>query len=219
MALVGPSPFYRYIAPATPLSAVVTAYGIVETARLLGRAKHLRPLVPYAVAAATIFFCITNLPSRPGGLVFPEQYRLKYYVSSVVRPEILLVIGDLTGGGEDDPNRATVEFLRRRLNPGNEILCNYEDIPLMFYLNNPVRGGISCFRVSDAGNARFAVYRRSVGFSHDSIYEREFLKSRWIAYVMKAPDIAWGNYPDPRFHHALLTPGSPPLAVYERVPQ
>jgi len=219
MAMVAPSPFYRYIVPLTTLSAIVTAYGIVEPARLLPRAKEARWLVPTAAAAATLFFFFTNLPSRPGGLVFPEEHRLKYYLSSIVRPEIRLLIGDLSEGGEDDPNRATVEFLRRYLKPGDEILCNYEDIPLMFYLQNRVRGGISCFRVTDAGDVRFAVYRRSVGFSHASIYQREFRKSRWVSHVMKAPDIAWGNFPDPRFHYRLLSAESPPLAVLERVSQ
>ncbi len=88
MALVGPFPFYRYIVPLTTLSAIVAAYGIVELARLLPRAKDVRWLVPCTVAAATLLFLITNLPSWPGALVFPEEHRLKYYLSSVVRPEI-----------------------------------------------------------------------------------------------------------------------------------
>ena len=33
--------------------------------------------------------------------------------------------------------------------PNDEILINYEDIPLMYYLPNPIRGGISAFRVED----------------------------------------------------------------------
>ncbi len=220
MALVGPVfPFYRYIVSLTTLSAIVTAYGIVETARRLARAKDVRWLVPSAVAAATLFFLITNLPSRPGGLVFPEKHRLKYYLSSVVRPEVRFLIGDLTGDGEDDPNRATVEFLRQSLKPGEEILCNYEDIPLMFYLPNRVRGGVACFRVTDAGNVSFAVYRRSIMDCHTSIYLRELAKSRWQVHVLNAPDIATGNCPDPRYHHGILSARALPLPVFERVSQ
>jgi len=219
MALVGPFPYYRYIVPATTLSAIVVAYGIVELARLLPRAKDVRWLVPCAVAAATLFFSITNLPSWPGGLVFPEQHRLKYYLSSVVKPEIRLLIGDLTDDGQDDPNRATVEFLRQRLKPGDEILCNYEDKPLMFYLPNRVRGGVSCFRVTDAGDVRFAVYRQNLNFCHTSIYLRELRKNRWRLFALNAPDIPYGNFPDPQFHHTLLPHGSLPLQVLERVSQ
>jgi hypothetical protein len=219
MAVAGPFPAYRYVAPLTPLSAVVVAYGIVESARLLPRAKDVRGLVPAAIAAATLLFSITSLLSLPGALVFPEQHRLKYYLSSVIRPEIRLLVGDLTGVGQDDPNRATIEFIRKRLKPGDEILCNYEDVPLMFYLGCKVRGGISCFRVTDGGNARFAVYRQSVGFSHSSIYMQELGKSLWTSHIVEAPDIAWGNCPDPRFHHTLLSAGSPPLIVFERTAQ
>jgi 4-amino-4-deoxy-L-arabinose transferase-like glycosyltransferase len=219
MALVGPFPFYRYIVPLTTLSAIVAAYGIVETARLLPHAKDVRWLLPSAVAAATLFFLITNLPSWPGGLVFPEERGLKYYLSSVVRPEIRLLIGDLTDRGEDDPNRATVEFLRERLKPGDEIVCSYEDKPLIFYLPNRIRGGISCFRVTDVGKVRFAVYRRSMHDCHTSIYRREYLKSRWQGHIINAPDIAWGNFPDPRFHHTVLLARSVPLEVFERESQ
>ncbi|MCG6537855.1 MAG: hypothetical protein L7F78_24830, partial [Syntrophales bacterium LBB04] len=162
-------------------------------------------------------FSVTNILSWPGALIFPEKYRLKYYLSSVVRPEIRLLIDDLRGDGAD-PNKATVEFLRQHLKPNDEILCNYEDKPLMFYLKNRVRGGISCFRVTDESeNVRLAVYRRSVSFSHASIYLQEFGKSHWQRYVLDAPDIAWGNFPDPRFHWKLLSTGANPLMIYERV--
>jgi len=217
MALVGPFPFYRYIVPLTTLSAIVVTYGMLGPAWAIARSKDIRLLVPCALSAGTLFFSVTNLLSSPGALLFPEENRLKYYLSSVVRPEIGLLITELTGTGEDDPNRATVEFLGERLKPGDEILCNYEDKPLMYYLQNRVRGGISCFRVTDAGNVRFAVFRRSVSFTHTSIYLRELRRSNWRAYSTNAPDIPWGNLPDPRFHHALLSSGSQPLMILERV--
>jgi hypothetical protein len=218
MALVSPFPFYRYLVPVTTLSAIVATYVIIETARLFPGAKDTRLLVPCTVAAATLLLLTTNVLSLPGALVFPGKYRLERYLSSVVRPEIRLLIADWTGDGQDDPNRATVEFLRRRLRPNDEILCNYEDKPLMFYLPNLVRGGVSCFRVTDSGNVRFAVYRKSVDFSHYSIYSRELRKSSWVTHGTDAPDICFGNNPDPRFHYSLLMAGSPtPLVILERV--
>lgn len=216
MAVAGPFPFYRYIVPATSLSVIVIVYGFFESAKLLPVSKTTGRLVPAALAAAVVLFLVTNLPSWPGALVFPEKFRLKYYLSPALRPEIRFALADLTGNGEDDPNRAAVEYLRRHIEPGDEILCNYEDIPLMFYLRNPVRGGISCFRVEDAGNVRFAVLRRSAGFTHAAIYSRRIRRDRWSAHVTNAPDIPWGNFPDPRFHYVLLAPGAQSLVILER---
>jgi hypothetical protein len=59
-----------------------------------------------------------------------------------------------------------IEWLQKNAAPSDEILINYEDKPMMFYLPNPIRGGVSAFRVEDDAQtpARFVVLRRSVGF-------------------------------------------------------
>jgi hypothetical protein len=222
MAVVSPYAYYRYIVPLTPISIIVTAFGIVELARRLPRKKDLRWLAPCAVATATLLFAVTNLPSRPGVIfAFPDQYpRLEYYLSGVIRQEIRFVIDDLTGTGEDDPNRIAVEFLRQRLKPDDEIICNYEDVPLIFYLKNSlVRGGISCFRVNDkVGRVRFAVLRVSAG-QHQSIYSRVLKEGLWRQSSTKGLDIAYANYPDPQLHYARLSAGAHPLKIWERVSQ
>lgn len=60
-----------------------------------------------------------------------------------------------------DPNRIVVEWLKQNAAPSDEILVNYEDIPLMFYLPNPIRG-LSAFRVEDDAKTppAFVVLRR-----------------------------------------------------------
>lgn len=214
MVLIGPFPFYRYIVPVTTLSAIVTAYVVVELAGLIPSSKGLRWLPPSAVASAALLLAITNLLSWPVALLVPPQYRVSDYLSSVVRPEIGFLLDDL-GNTSSDPNRAAVEFLREHVKPDDEILCNYEDIPLMFYLPNKVRGGLPCFRINDGGEPAFAVYRKSV-FFHLPVYSRIFRKNLWRTYSLNAPDIAWGNNPDPRFHFATLQAAPQSLEVYER---
>jgi hypothetical protein len=98
-----------------------------------------------------------------------------------------------------DPNRLVIEWLQHNAAPADEILINYEDIPLMFYLPNPIRGGLATFRVEDDSKTppRFAVLRHSVSFVHWPVFERELQKYRWEPVPLKAPDIVWGNNPDP----------------------
>jgi hypothetical protein len=218
MLLVTPYPFYRYIVPATTLSAIVIGYLIAESSRLVPRAKDYPWLAPSVAVSATLLFSITNLLSWPGIYIVPPKSRIDYYISSFVRPELRLLIDDLAATG-NDPNRAVVEFLRKRIKPDDEVVINYEDNPLMFYLPNRIRGGISCFRVTaPPENVRFLVYRRSVLFSHAAIYSRNFQMDRWEAHSVDAPDIPWGNFPDPEFHYAFLSTRSPPpITVLERV--
>ena len=112
-----------------------------------------------------------------------------------------------------------IEFLRGRVEPGDEILINYEDSPLMFYLDNPIRGGIGCFRAEDPAPPapRFLVLRQSATFTHAEVYEREWRRHRWIHADVDAPDIPGANSPDPLGHYSLIDDwaGWPRFRVYE----
>lgn len=216
MPAVSPYPFYRYVVPITSLSVIVVVYGIVELARLIPYARH-EWIVPACMATIAVVLVSTNFASWPANRIVPEEDRLAPYRALGVRPELRLYVDDLRGG-RDEPNRGAVEFLREHLRPGEEVLCNYEDIPLMFYLPNRVRGGIGAFRVSAPDTPpRFLILRKSVSFYHGSIYHPEIGRHRWKPHVLDVPDIAWGNNPDPRFARSLL-PSAGPLTIYERVP-
>jgi hypothetical protein len=106
-----------------------------------------------------------------------------------------------------DPNRIIVEKLKREALPADEILINYEDIPLMFYLDNPIRGGISCFRVEDSSRIppRFFVYRRSANFVFEPPFIREMNRYMWQRDRSNAPDVIWGNIPEPEMRPQLET--------------
>jgi hypothetical protein len=69
----------------------------------------------------------------------------------------------------------------------------------MYYLPNPVRGGIAAFRAEDDAKAppRFAILRRSVAFVHWPVFQREIARYQWDMIPLNAPDVMWGNNPDP----------------------
>lgn len=123
-------------------------------------------------------------PGGPGNLLWRSE---------------LLRLGTEVFGHQRDPNRIVIEWLRENSKPTDEILINYEDIPLMYYLPNPVRGGIAAFRVEDDSKKppEFAVLRRSVPFVHWSVFIREMKRYSWTQMPVQAPDIPWGNNPDP----------------------
>jgi hypothetical protein len=69
----------------------------------------------------------------------------------------------------------------------------------MFYTDAAVRGGIAAFRVEDRTRPppRFVVLRQSVGWVHWPVFQREVRRYAWSFVSTGAPDIPWGNNPDP----------------------
>ena len=145
------------------------------------------------VGAAVLI--VTPLLCIPGHLMvaLPDGY-----YPGVVREELSIMLSEVFGS-RPDPNRMTVEWLRHNSAPSDEILINYEDLPLAFYLPNPIRGGIPAFRVEDDAKTppTFVVLRSSVDFLHKAVFEREIARYRWSQVPVKIPDVIWGNNPDP----------------------
>lgn len=204
---VTPFAFYRYVVHATPLAALCVAWLACEVATWAvgrgARAPVAVALAAFVVACPFLSDLAMTAPAAPGGAS----------PGSLLRPEWGVLYEEVFAPGQD-PNRRTVEALARVASPGDEVLTNYEDIPLMFYTDYRVRGGMPCFRVEDAsrGPPRFLVYRWSVSFVHGPVFEREVKRYRWRPLPSGIPDVTWGNIPDPRFR-PVLHPASAPEAV------
>jgi hypothetical protein len=181
-----PEAFLRYAIMAAPLGALVAAWVVMQLAE---------QRIEFAVAGAAIL-ALTPWVSLPmHAAAAPPEW---YAGSSLLRAE-LPVMGKEIFGHRPDPNRLVVEWLRDHAALTDEILINYEDLPLVYYLPNPVRGGIAAFRVEDDRRTppKFLVLRKSVGFVHWPVFLREAGKYHWVQVGVKAPDVMWGDNPDP----------------------
>jgi len=183
---VAPFAFLRYIIMVVPAAALVAAW-------LLVRAAGSRIAIAGLGAAVFIVTPWMSLPLH-AVVLSPDWYTSRPFWRSE-----LSVLAVNAFGHRPDPNRLVVEWLQRNAAPSDQILINYEDAPLIFYLPNPIRGGIAAFRVEDdsQGPPRFAVLRRSVPFVHWPVFDREVAKYQWQPVPLQAPDIVWGNNPDP----------------------
>lgn len=184
--MVSPDAFLRYVIMVAPLGSLLAGW-------LLVRVCPAR--FAWMAWAGAVLVIVTPLVSLPGHLIaaVPGDYYL-----TGVRDE-LSTLGTEIFGNRPDPNRMTVEYLRQHAKPTDEILINYEDLPLAFYLPNAIRGGIPAFRAEDDARTppRYVVMRRSVDFVHKEIFEREMNRYRWNEAPVQIPDVIWGNNPDP----------------------
>jgi len=179
-----PEAFLRYTIMMAPLGALLSAWLAVRAcgARWAWMGVAVLALTPWL--------------SLPLHLVVPQPEGGA--ASRLIRSELGYARDDIIGH-RPDPNGLVIEWLRRHAAPTDEILINYEDIPLMFYLPNPIRGGIAAFRVEDDshGPPAFAILRRSAGFVYWPAYDREIARHQWSVEPVTIPDLTWGNNPDP----------------------
>jgi hypothetical protein len=183
---VAPEAFLRYAIVVAPAGALVAAWLAVRAA---GRRAWLVP-VGAAVLALTPW---ASLPLHAA--VAPPKW---YIGNGWLRGELPVLYAEVFGH-RADPNRLVAEWLKRNAAASDEILINYEDLPLMYYLTNPIRGGIAAFRAEDDTRTapRFLVLRQSVGFVHWPVFQREAARYHWVPVGLKAPDVRWGDNPDP----------------------
>lgn len=183
---VAPYAFLRYVVIATPIGCLLGAWVMV---RLAGRFSEL------AVLGAAVWI-VTPWLSLPLHAFVPQP---DWYKNGMfVRPELSTLEAEVFGHG-DDPNREVIEWLRKNTAPSDQILINYEDVPLMFYLPNPIRGGIAAFRAEDDAKSPpdVAVLRPSFGSYPIPVFVREMERYDWSRAPVEIPDKAWGNNPDP----------------------
>jgi hypothetical protein len=201
--LVAPTSFLRYVIIVAPLGCILTAWVLV---RGLAGARTW----PVWIGAAV--FLLT--PWLTWLIPSPSWYR----ASGVFRAELPILWNQIFVH-HADPNGALIEWLKHNSSASDEILINYEDVPLMFYLPNPIRGGIAAFRVEDDTRKppEFIVLRRSVSWVYWPVYQAEIDRYKWTQIPLNAPDVQWGNNPDPA---ALLSQSSPTAMIYlaRRVP-
>ncbi len=187
---VAPYPFLRYVILLAPAGCALSAWVLVRGCG--DRAPRLAPVGALLLAATPWF----NLPAHAVLPRLPASSGLE--TGWLVRAEFSILASEVFGN-RPDPNRIVAEWLRANAAPDDEILINYEDVPLMFYLPNPIRGGIAAFRVEDDSKSppRFAVIRRSIDFVDWTVFNREVQRYQWTPVPVSAPDIQWGNNPDP----------------------
>ena len=184
-----PTAFLRYVVVVTPVGCLLTAWVLVRGCG--SRANQFA----WLCAMVLVLTPWVSMPPPLDALIPRPAWSKR---GSVFRPELSTLCSEVYGH-RPDPNRLVVDWLKRNAAPADEILINYEDIPLMFYLPNPIRGGLAAFRVEDDGKRapRFVVLRRTVGFVHWPVFRREVERYVWIPVPLKVPDVRWGNNPDP----------------------
>jgi 4-amino-4-deoxy-L-arabinose transferase-like glycosyltransferase len=198
---VAPFGFYRYVVSLTPVAALCIAWVLTEASAWLTPRHAEEEFRAWVAVSLAVLVAACPLLSNLVSIALTDAVPGAAPIGLILRPEWQALYEDVFAP-QPDPNRRTVEALSRIASHGDEILTNYEDIPLMFYTDYHIRGGMSYFRVEDdrRGPPRFLVYRRS--FGPDAVFQREVNRYRWRSIPSNIPDVIWGNIPEPELRIA-----------------
>jgi hypothetical protein len=92
---------------------------------------------------------------------------------------------------------------------------NYEDLPLMFYTDLRVLGGLGLHDLNVAARPDWVIDRRN-GPYRDLLAEI-VTGSSYERIEIPYPDIRWENRPQPGQHHYLTVQGSDAVVLYKRL--
>ncbi len=217
--LVSPYPFYRYVVGLTPLSCLLLSYivaRVIDVVTQQQAAHDVRVAFALPLAGLLIF---TQLAALPGNLALSAVQSSVRNSPGFWRPELRALDVDLRNIGPD-PTLEVVAELKPRLKSGDAILADVEDIPLMFYLDAEIRGGLAGFRSADASAPppRFIILRTASLRSRETV-RGELRRGTWSQLPVWIEAERFGNIPDPMFHRfRALGQDQPKLLIYAATP-
>jgi len=120
------------------------------------------------------------------------------------------------------PNEGLVAYLAARAQPGQTVVVNYEDLPLMFYTPLRVLGGLEAhgldglqMGLTDGARGPDWVIDRQYGPYRDRLAALVAAGS-YERITIPYPDIRWENRPEPGAHQYLTAQGENSLTLYRR---
>jgi len=208
-----PQRFFRYIAHLLPLCAILLAFCV----RRLWNFSRVSAAMLFFLLAATNWLAVypmerLKIVNRP----WQNDFRM---LTSINFP-IKLFVAELVQG-YPDVNTAIVDFFKANARPGQTVLAEYGELPLMFYVDGlRVLGGLQG-PAPEGTRPDWVLRRRVVRVNRDRFLfgAREFtnamdLPAGYERVPLPFPDETFGNRTDDPNHHYFI-PVEPPQKELE----
>ena len=108
-----------------------------------------------------------------------------------------------------------VAYLRQHAQPAESLAVNYEDLPLMFYTDLQVVGGLGAHGLSLAGRPKWIVDRQHGPYR--DLLAAMLAAGSYERITLPYPDIRWENRPGPTVHHYRTVEDAAPVVLYRRL--
>jgi hypothetical protein len=183
--VVQPWTWFRYMVGLLPVFAVLLALVVWEVW------KRQRVLGFLALG----LLVLTSLPSAALPALDTRELHEQAYVSGRIRFDLMNYLYELTHD-YDGPNEAIVEYLRQHGTKDDLVVALYGDLPIMFYTG--MRVVDFSYAVGTVERPDWIIPRHGGGRVTEEYLMR--VGRDYQRIVLDAPDIRWGNRPDPAYH-------------------
>jgi hypothetical protein len=212
-----PQRFFRYIAHLLPLCAILLAFCV----RRLWVFSRVSAVMLFSLLAFTNW--MTVYPMERLGIA-NQPWQNDFRMLNSLNFPIKLFLTELFCG-YPDVNTAIVDFFKANAKPGQTVVAEYGDLPLMFYVDGlRVLGGLQGPVPADT-KPDWVLRRRVVRINRDRYLfgAREFTDALDLAHEYERvplpfPDETFGNRTDDPNHHYFIAvePPQKELEVWRR---
>jgi hypothetical protein len=217
-----PIPHLRYLVAMMPLAKLVMGVFFIGLYGFLARWTQSQALSLALAGIAGGLLVATNVASVPMQLVvgLPDQ-RVPDFCTKT-RPYLRSDVAGLLWELSHDfvcPNRIRLAAVNELARPGEVVLTNYGDLPLMFHRPDLViRGGVGGGNqpVEQQRIPDLVLIQERFPFAFGEYLSNLVKVAEYSQVRLEIPDLIWGNIPEPRAHNFAAPPSTAGLRVYLR---
>jgi 4-amino-4-deoxy-L-arabinose transferase-like glycosyltransferase len=203
LSIASPVAYFRYLAQLIPMFCIITA--VIVTS-----------IIKYYFKTGTIVIAILL------GIVFFADYRYKKTYPSregIKYLNFFDYIDEITHD-YDGPIEGISKYLNENGNEDDVVLITYGDLPLKFYTNMRIVGGLTGEDLSVAANPDWVIARKYLGSPYALPVVRHLGQipiSNYERIVLNYPDITYENREDPAEHHFRTVINEDRVAVFRKI--
>ena len=203
LSVVSPAPYFRYLTQLIPVFCVITA-GIIASAI----SSHFRTAIAIiAILLGAVFFVDYQY-----GKTYPHKQGIKFLNLFDYLEEIIFDF--------DGPIEGIVKYLNANGSETDIVVITYGDLPLKFYTNMRIVGGLTGEDLSPAKQADWLIIRRHIlGLDREvARYIAQNVPSdKYTRIVIDYSDIPWENRPSPHWHEFRTVTTNNKVVIFQKI--
>jgi 4-amino-4-deoxy-L-arabinose transferase-like glycosyltransferase len=173
--------------------------------------RYIAPSVPLLIILAAV---IVDAAARID-LIFAVVVVVSLIAGGQLKDYLYEITHDYDG-----PIEGIVKYLNEHSSPDDVVAITYGDLPLKFYTNLRVVGGLTGEDLESANNAHWVIIRKKDPSRDQRKLNYLLSHTDWLRYrkiVIDYPDICWENREDPLEHRFRTCTDEDKVVIYERI--